>query len=185
MRREVREAERKNARDTRLALAVLLGLSLLANLALSVGMAGREAVTVLVPAVSGPVWEVGGSWAGRRYLEDAARTAAVTLLTLTPENAGHVREAAARMSAAEARGAIGAWVASEAERMARRDLSSAFYPWGVEADPESLTVEVRGELATWIGREESARERKTYRIAFRVDGGRLGLLRFEDLEDEE
>ncbi len=184
MRREVREAEGRKARDTRLVLAVLLGLSLVANLALSVGLAGREAVTVLVPAVSGPVWEVGSSWAGRRYLEDTARTAAVTLLTLTPENAGHVREAAARMSAAEARGAIGAWVAAEAERMARRDLSSAFYPSRINADPDTLTVDVRGELATWIGREESARERKDYRLAFRVDGGRLGLLRFEDLEEE-
>ena len=185
MRRDVREAEGRKARDARLALAALLCLSLLANLALSVGLAGREAVTVLVPAVSGPLWEVGGSWAGRRYLEDAARTAAVTLLTLTPENAGHVREAAARMSHASARGAIGAWVASEAGRMARRDLSSAFYPRRVDADPESLAVEVRGELATWIGREESSRERKAYRLAFRVDGGRLGLLRFEDLEEDE
>ena len=185
MRREVREAAGRKARDARLALAALLGLSLIANLALSVGLAGREAVTVLVPAVSGPVWEVGGTWAGRRYLEDAARTAAVTLLTLTPENAGHVREAATRLSHASARGAIGAWVASEAERMARRDLASAFYPWRVDADPEALTVEVRGELVTWIGREESSRERKAYRLAFRVDGGRLGLLRFEDLEDEE
>ncbi len=184
MRRDVRDAENRRTRDARLALAVLLVLSLLANLALSVGLAGREAVTVLVPAVSGPVWEVGGSWAGRRYLEDAARTAAVTLLTLTPENAGHVREAAARMSAAEARGAIGAWVAAEAGRMARRDLSSAFYPRRIDADPGTLTVEVRGELATWIGREESARQRKAYRLVFRVDGGRLGLLRFEDLEDE-
>ena len=185
MRREVREMEGRRARDTRLALAVLLGLSLVANLALSVGLAGREAVTVLVPAVSGPVWEIGATWAGRRYLEDAARTAAVTLLTLTPENAGHVREAAARMSHPSARGAIGAWVASEAERMARRDLSSAFYPWRIDVDPGALTVEVRGELATWIGREESARERKTYRLGFRVDGGRLGLVRFEDLEGEE
>lgn len=185
MRRDVREAEGRKARDTRLALAVLLGLSVLANLALSFGLAGREAVTVLVPAVSGPVWEVGGNWAGRRYLEDAARTAAVTLLTLTPENAGHVREAVARMSHASARGAIGAWVASEAERMALRDLSSAFYPRRIDADPAALAVEVRGELATWIGREESSRERKAYRLAFRVDGGRLGLLRFEDLEDEQ
>ena len=59
-----------------------------ANLALGIGLAGREAVTVLVPAVTGPAWEVGGGRAGARYLEDMARTAAVTLLTLTPENAG-------------------------------------------------------------------------------------------------
>ena len=185
MRREVREAEGRKARDARLMLGLLLGLSLVANLALSVGLAGREQTTVLVPAVSGPVWEVGRSWAGRRYLEDAARTAAVTLLTLTPENAGHVRAAAARLSDPSARGAIGAWVAAEAERMARRDLASAFYPERIEADPETLTVAVRGELATWIGREEVARTRKTYRLVFRVAGGRLGLLRFEDREDEE
>ena len=185
MRREVREAEGRRARDARLALAALLALSLAANLALSVGLAGREAVTVLVPAVSGPVWEVGSTWAGRGYLEATARTAVTTLLTLTPENAGHVREAAARMSHASARGAIGAWVASEAERMARRDLASAFYPWRVDADPDALAVEIAGELVTWIGGEEAARERKIYRLTFRLDGGRLGLLRFEDLKEEE
>ena len=185
MRRDVQQAEGRKARDARFALAGLLCLSLIANLALSLGMAGRDVTTVLVPAVSGPVWEVGSTWAGRRYLEDAARTAAVTLLTLTAENARHVREAAARMSAPEARGAIGAWVAAEAERMARRDLGSAFYPERIQADPETLTVEVRGRLATWIGREEIARKRKTYRLAFRVEGGRLGLLRFEDMEDEQ
>ena len=63
-------------------------LSMAANLVLALGLAWREAVTVLVPAVTGPAWEVGAGRAGRRYLEDMARTAAVTLLSLTPENAG-------------------------------------------------------------------------------------------------
>ena len=92
----------RRVRDVRLALAGLLVLSMTANLALTVSFAGRETVTVLVPAASGPAWEVGGSaagvgWAGARYLEDMARTVAVMLLTLTPENAVHVRLAAARM----------------------------------------------------------------------------------------
>ena len=173
----------RRARDIRVALSALLALSMTANLALSVGLGLRESVTVLLPAVTGPVWEVGGSWAGRRYLEDMARTAAVTLLTLTPENAGHVREAAARLSDASARGAIGAWVASEAERMAARDLATAFYPESVEADPARLRAQVAGELVTWIGREESSREQRRYRLAFRVDGGRIALLRFEQMED--
>ena len=183
MKRGVLDGERRRARDTRAALAGLLGLSLLANLALSAGLAGREGMAVLIPAVSGPAWEVGGSWAGRRYLEDTARTAAVTLLTLTPENAAHVRAAAARMSHASARGAIGAWVAAEAERMARRDLSTAFYPERIEIEPDALAATVTGELATWIGREEASRVRRTYRLVFRIDGGRIGLLRFEQGED--
>ena len=77
----------------------------------------------------------------------------------------------------------GAWVASEAERMAARDLATAFYPARVEADPERLTAQVEGELATWIGREESSREQRRYRLAFRVAGGRIALLRFEQMED--
>ena len=56
----------------------------------------RESMAVLVPAVSGPAWTVGETWAGRRYVEDTAGTVAVTLLTLTPENAVEVREAASR-----------------------------------------------------------------------------------------
>lgn len=185
MRRELRESEARGVRDARLALAVLLALSLLANLALSMNLAGRESMTVLVPAVSGPVWEIGDSWAGAQYLEDTGRTAAATLLTLTPENFPYVREAAARMSHPSARGAIGAWLAAESERMARRDLASAFYPSFVAADTAALAVEVRGELVTWIGREEASRTQKSYRLSFRIDGGRLGLLRFEDLEDRE
>ena len=178
----------RRVRDIRIALAGLLALSMTANLALTVGFAGRETATVLLPAAAGPAWEVGGSAAGMgpagtRYLEDMARTVAVTLLTLTPENAGHVRLAAARLSHASARGAIGAWVEAEAARMAGRDLASAFYPDSIEADPERLTVEISGELVTWIGREEAAREDRRYRLAFRMDAGRIGLLRFEQMED--
>ena len=183
MRRDLMETERRRVRDARAALAALLGLSLLANLALSIGLASVERMTVLVPAVAGPAWEVGGGSAGRRYLEDMGRTVAVTLLTLTPENAEHAREAAARLAHASARGAIGAWVAAEAGRMARRDLSTAFYPGRIEADPERLSVVVGGELATWVGREPVSRERKRYRLSFRVDAGRIGLLRFEEMED--
>ena len=173
----------RRARDVRVALSALLALSMAANLALSVGLSLREAVTVLVPAVSGPAWEVGGGLASRRYLEDMARTAAVTLLTLTPENAGHAREAASRLAHASARGAIGAWLSAQAERMAARDLATAFYPERIEADTERLSAEIAGELATWIGREEASRERRRYRLVFRLDGGRLGLLRFEQMED--
>lgn len=184
MKRELMEAQRRQVRDGRAALAALLGLSLLANLALSVGLASVERMTVLVPAVSGPAWEVGGGRAGLRYLEDIGRTVAVTLLTLTPENAEHAREAAARLAHASARGAIGSWVAAEASRMARRDLSTAFYPGKIEADPGRLTVIIGGELATWVGREPVSRERKRYRLVFRVDAGRIGLLRFEELKEE-
>ncbi len=178
----------RRVRDIRLALSLLLVLSMTANLALTVGLANREAATVLLPAAAGPEWAVGGSRmepgpAGTRYLEDMARTVAVTLLTLTPENAAHVRLAAARMSHPSARGAIGAWVEAEAARMAGRDLASAFYPDSIEADPERLTVEIAGELVSWIGREEAAREDRRYRLAFRLDAGRIGLLRFEQMED--
>ena len=178
------DAERRRVRDARLVLAVLLGLSTLSNAILGLGIVHQERVTVLIPAVTGPAWAVGETWAGRRYLEDAARTVAATLLTLTPENAPAVREAAARMSHASARGAIGAWVAAEAERMAALDLASAFYPERIETDPETLAAEVTGTLATFIGREETSRVARTYRLVFRLDAGRLGLLRFEEREEE-
>ena len=188
MRRADLDLAVRRVRDIRLALAGLLVLSMTANLALTIGFAGRETATVMVPASAGPSWAVGGSGpgegrAGARYLEDMARTVAVTLLTLTPENAAHVRLAAARLAHPSARGAIGAWVEAEAARMAGRDLASAFYPDGIEADPARLAVEISGELVTWIGREEAAREDRRYRLAFRIDAGRIGLLRFEQMED--
>ena len=183
MNSQAMEADRRRVRDMRIVLATLLGLSMLANLVLSHGLANRDRLAVLVPAVSGPSWTVGESWAGRRYLEDTARTVAVTLLTLTPENANHVREAAARMSHASARGAIGAWVVAEANRMAKRDLATAFYPGRIEVEADALAAVVSGELVSWIGREETTRVKKRYRLVFRIDGGRIGLLRFEEWEE--
>ena len=113
MRRGDMEGAFRRVRDIRLALGFLLALLMNANLALTLSFAGRETVTVLVPATAGPNWEVGGGGvginrAGARYLEVMARTSAVTLLTLTPENAALVRLAAVRLAHASARGAIGA-----------------------------------------------------------------------------
>ena len=182
MRREALERARRQVRDGRVALACLLLLSVASNLALALAIGASERTTVLVPAVRGAVWEVSGGRADRRYLEDMARTVAVTLLSLTPENAAHVRAAAARMSHASARGAIGAWVTAEAERMARRDIATAFWPGRIEAQ-DDLSVTVEGELATWMGREPVSQEERRYRLVFRIDGGRIGLARFEELEN--
>ena len=177
------DSERKRVRDMRTALAVLLGLSMLSNVVLAYGIATRERMAVLVPATSGPVWTVGESWAGRRYLEDTARTVAVTLLTLTPENANHVLATVARMAHASARGAISAWVEIEAARLEQRDLATAFYPQRIDVATDELAAEVSGELVSWLGREEASRTRKRYRLVFAIEGGRIGLLRFEELED--
>ncbi len=185
MRHEALSSERRKVRDTRLVLAALLGLSMAVNGVLSLGLSQRESMAVLLPAVSGPAWTVGETWAGRRYLQDTARTVAVTLLTLSPENAVEVREAAARMAHPSARGAIAAWVETEASRLARRDLSSAFYPAAVEVEAGELAAEVSGELVTWLGRQETTRVRKRYRLVFAMQGGRIGLLRFEEREDGE
>ena len=149
MRRIELDTAIRRVRDIRLALAGLLVLSMTANLALTMSFAGRETVTVLVPATAGPAWEIAGGGVGTglaraRYLEDMARTVAVTLLTLTPENAAHVRLAAARLAHASARGAIGAWVEAEAARMAGRDMASAFYPTGIEADSGAAQRRDRG-----------------------------------------
>jgi len=184
VRHEAMQAERRRVRDTRLVLAVLLALSMAVNAVLGHGLATRGSMAVLVPAVSGPAWTVGEAWAGRRYLQDTARTVAVTLLTLTPENAVEVREAAARMAHPSARGEIAAWVETEAARFARRNLSSAFYPEGIDLAADELAAEVSGELVTWLGREEVTRTRKRYRLVFAMEGGRIGLLRFEEREEQ-
>ena len=75
------------------------------------------------------------------------------------------------MAHPSARGEIAAWVETEAARFGRRDLSSAFYPEGIELAGDELAAEVRGELVTWLGREEATRARKRYRLVFAMAGG--------------
>ena len=61
MRRVDMDGAFRRVRDIRLALGALLALSMIANLALTMSFAGRETVTVLVPATAGPTWAVGGA----------------------------------------------------------------------------------------------------------------------------
>ena len=56
-------------------------------------------------------------------------------------------------------------------------------PKRIDIEPDALAAEVSGELVTWIGREQVSKARKRYRLVFRIDGGRIGLLRFEERED--
>ena len=49
---------------------------------------------------------------------------------------------------------------------------------------DELAAEVTGELVTWLGREEATRAPKRYRLVFAMERGRIGLLRFEEREDE-
>ena len=60
------ESAFRQVRDIRLALAALLALSMTGNVALTLGFAGRETVTVLVPATAGPSREVGSRGTGAR-----------------------------------------------------------------------------------------------------------------------
>ena len=54
------------------------------------------------------------------------------------------------MNALEAWDALGAWMVTETEQMARCDLASACYPECIEANLETLIVKVQGRLATRI-----------------------------------
>ena len=73
MRRIEMDSAIRRVRDVRLALAGLLVLSMTANLALTMSFAGRETVTVLVPATAGPNWEIGGGSAGEGLAGGAVR----------------------------------------------------------------------------------------------------------------
>ena len=188
MRRVEMEGAVRRVRDIRLALAALLALSMTANLALTVGLAGRETVTVLVPAVTGPAWAVGGS-----SMRGPGRGAV---------SRGHGAHRGGDAADADARergpcapcgGAPGARLGARRDRRLGRGRGRRAWPgatWRapsipleIEADPgAALAVEIAGELVTWIGREEASREDRRYRLVFRIDAGRIGLLRFEQLE---
>ena len=71
MRRIELDTAIRRVRDIRLALAALLALSMTANLALTASFAGRETVTVLVPAVSGSALEGGRQRRRHRSRRDA------------------------------------------------------------------------------------------------------------------
>ncbi|QXD01281.1 type IV conjugative transfer system protein TraE [Klebsiella sp. PL-2018] len=70
----------------------------------------------------------------------------------------------------------------EADQIINNAVSSSFSPESFRVYPDDLTVDISGELTTWIGDSKPIPESKTYRLELEPEDGVLYLKSFKEVK---
>ena len=163
---------------------VTLATSLSINVILAMAILTKtdRVTTVLMPVTdTRPVasFEVTETTVSPDYLSLVARDLLTMVTYNTPTNVDRHRSQLMKYVAPESFGAIEAELVREAQLIKAKHASLLFDVTGHAVNANDLTVDFAGLRRTLIGKEETAREAMTYRLSFRMKGGRLYLKSIE------
>ena len=163
---------------------VTLATSLSINVILAMAILTKtdRITTVLMPVTdTRPVasFEVTENTVSPDYLSLVARDLLTMVTYNTPTNVDRHRSQLMKYVAPESFGAIEAELVREAQLIKAKHASLLFDVTGHAVNANDLTVDFAGLRRTLIGKEETAREAMTYRLSFRMKGGRLYLKSIE------
>lgn len=154
--------------------AILLGI----NAAQSLWLFFRhERVVITPPQLSQGFW-VEGNRFSPHYLEEMALHYAHFLLDVTEKTILYQGEIIMRYVVPEAYGAFKAKLLADEKRLKKNQLSTRFAPSDVAIAPERLSVEITGELMSYVGDKKISQVRETYRFQFYSQSGRLLIKSF-------
>lgn len=162
----------------RRAVLVALGLSVAVNILLGVHVAAcRPLVTTVLIPPSGGAWSVSNETADAAYLERMALDLSQTLSTLTPSNAKKRLLNLLSFVAPEYHAELEADLLREAKKLIADNASIVFYPEHVNVSEADLAASVSGVRKTMLGSDVTSSVAVTYHFLFRMEAGRLFLVR--------
>ena len=169
----VNQLRLQDVRVQRNALAGTCLLLLAANMVQSLCLLLRhERVIITPPQLTQGFW-VEGNRFSPQYLEEMALHHAHFLLDVTEKNILYQGEVLLRYVTPEAYGAFRARLLADEQKLKASQLSTRFTPSRLVSSPENLTVEVTGELASYVGDKKISTVQETYQFRFKGQSGRL------------
>lgn len=161
----------RNAWKT-IAMTLSVGIGLL-----SVAVVFKHEKTILVPAQISKSFWVQGDEVSKEYLEEMGVYMAKLLLDLSPGNVVHNHKALLRYASPEAYGSLKKQFLKEEEDYASLQLSTHFKPTSVAANPQTLEVEVKGILTSYVASQMIKTSSETVFLKFTSQGSGLLLER--------
>jgi len=149
--------------------------SLLLNILLGIGvisLVGREKVILVPPTVSTTFW-VKNNQVSAEYLAEMSHFFAFLRFNNTPVTMENQREILLRYVSPEYYESLKIELISEANRIVKDRISTAFYPIDIKIDAKHLEALVIGDLRTTIGTNELPAKRCTYKISYKYNNYRL------------
>ena len=169
------------ARQQRLAI---LGLVVCVGLALLImfNMVGRERIVLTPPAIEKSFW-VAKDKVSASYLEQMGGFVAYLTLDVSPSSIEWKKAMLLQYVAPDVYGALQTRQDLEADRLKRLNATTQFSVAQLIPDEDTLSVHLKGRLATFINGIRTSDVDKEYVAGFDYAGSRIQLKLFEEFND--
>ncbi len=187
MRLERFKAAIQSTQRATLLLLALLITSMASNLALGVltiKLAGQQRTILVPPEIHKTFW-VEASHVSGEYLEEMSYFLMQLILNVTPLSVESQSKLLLRYASAEAYGPLSTLMANSARRLKRDGASTLFNLRALDLNEKNLSVQVEGQLTTFISERRVAQTTKRYALEFEYSGGRIFLKTFKDISSHE
>ena len=161
-----------------LGLVVCIGLALV----IMFNMVGRERIVLTPPAIDKSFW-VAKDKVSASYLEQMGGFMAYLTLDVSPSSIEWKKAMLLQYVAPDVYGALQTRQDLEADRLKRLNATTQFSVAQLVPDEDTLSVHLKGRLATFINGTRTSDVEKEYVVGFDYTGNRIQLKRFEEFND--
>lgn len=117
------------------------------------------------------------------YVEQFARDIMYTALNITPHSIAYSHKSILEISHPKLHKDLSHQFALHEKDVIRKNISSYFSPHNFRFNDDSkLKVIAEGELVTFVGKDLVSKEIKHYKLSFELNGTKLSLIGFRELE---
>ena len=157
------------------SLFILLAILSLSNVLLVAALICKSERVILVPPhIHKSLWVEGGE-VSSEYLEEMGAYLSKLLLDLSPTSFPYNHETLLKYATPEAYGDLKKQLIHDGEQYTQLQLSTHFKPQEVIADPQTLEVQVKGLLTSFIAGKQIRESQETLSLKFTQRGGGLLL----------
>lgn len=143
----------------------------------------KDRIIVSPPDAKQSYW-VEGNRFSPSYLEEMSLFMCHLLLDITQSNIFSQGEILLRYISPKAYGEFKTKLLEDEKRLQHEQLSLHFMPQEVVLSPESLTVDITGDLISYVSTQKISQVRETYRLVFEHKLGRLFLQSFKMVKSD-
>ena len=159
----------------RKSLVALTGILCLSNVLLAMALTCKSERIILVPPhITRTFWIEGGE-VSKEYLEEMGVYLSKLLLDISPTSFPYNHETLLKYVTPEAYGSIKTHLIKEGEQYKQLQLATHFKPAEVIADPQTLEVEVKGLLTSFVAGKLVKDSQETLTLKFTQRGAGLLL----------
>jgi len=162
------------------AALALMGLSLCLALIVMFNMVGRDRVVITPPTIDKSFWVTKDRVSGS-YLEQMGSFVAYLTLDVSPSSIDWKKSMLLEYVSPDVYGALQTQQDLEAERLKRLNATTQFSVAQLVPDEQTMSVRMKGRLATFINGQRTSDIEKDYLAQFQFTGNRIQLRNFKEI----